>query len=218
MNEAEDARRAPRSTFGMARTSLFNLSIPEKGFDSAFPEEGSIELIGHGRIPLNLHRRMPSKELAELRNAWNEDARRTGAPLVELDQLRKQLEDSEAAALHWAADSLSGGISPLNENVRLALHGLQAAIKAVISGSTADRRLFEKFLFYIMPDMVMPLRARDRLDLELLAAVDAIARPGRDPDIGKATTWLLDTLIEDWKRHTGRPVTRGTKASSAGAI
>lgn len=39
------------------------------------------------------------------------------------------LNDPEAAALHWAADSLSNGQPKLSENVIVALNGLAVAIK-----------------------------------------------------------------------------------------
>lgn len=206
MDQVEKAHTQPRGTFGMARTSLANIS---------FPEEGAIELIGFGRIATDLHRRIPEERFDALLEAWNVDAARTGCDPIDEDQLRSMMEDAEAATLHWAADSLRRDRPPISTAVANALNGLADAIGCLQSANVNDRALFRKFLIYIMPDMLEPMRRRDALDVELLTAANAVARRGREPDIGSATTWLLDAMIDDWRRHTGRRVTQAVGASSA---
>lgn len=207
---AQEARRVPRTRFGMARRSVWNTSFPEK-------RQGrySVNFLRFGRVLLDVHERVPAERIESLSAAMTEGRRKRGREGVSPKRVMTLLIVAEVALFHLAADRLSQDESDLSDALVDAVKSLASLIEQAHTLDVSEYKAFRTILKSTQPLVSNAFDVADDLDPVMLRASLPETGPGAIRQGDPLVVSLLDGFTDDWFRRMGEPVDLGKKPGSA---
>ena len=205
MGHAEDFAEKPRTHFGMARRSVWNISFPES--DAG---EQALRFIKFGRVALDVHKRIPPDRLA----SFSAEQERGSGGEIESFRFRNLLIDAEAVIFHWAADNLADGRQDISPEMERSIAGLADILEYAGGLSRSEKNILRTIIDSTSPLIREGLWATDELDPLMLRACLVKPRLGRSRHADPITAAATDGLLDDWRRRVGTPITQATSAGS----
>ena len=211
MSSADEANREPRTRTGMARRSQYNTSFPMKRRGERY----SIQFVQHGRVTLDVHKRIPISEFGDLAKSVASAPRHVREIELSPSLVRALLIDAEVALFHYAADRMAGGQSDTSHKVANLTERLADLLEEAAMLGESDADTFDLFAHRASPELSKILSEDNSLVTEKLRACLDPRKPGRIKNGEKALNIMLDGFLDDWTRRTERPVRYAKSPGSA---